>query len=559
VKVCTSRQMAAIDRETIDGGVPGLELMERAGEALTAHLLDFLAEHEDGHAGGCADGCCGHDHEGREPGVLIVCGKGNNGGDGLVMARLAALQGAAVQVLMLAPVPDLSPDAQANHERLPDAVQVWVTAPDEWAAAFRRLAERATVVVDAVFGTGVTPPLRAHHADLFRAMNDAGLPCLAVDIPSGVDGDDGRVDPVAVAADLTVTVGLPKRGLLLAPGRDFTGDIEVVDIGFADEVCARHTDDLHWRPREDYLTLLPPRSTSSHKYQCGRLLVMAGSRAYGGAAHLAGLGGLRSGAGLVTVAAPAGLETALRVGLPEALIAPLAETAAGTLAPPDAGTLAALTTRQDAVALGPGLGADAETDRWVVAFLRTAPRELPVVLDADGLNAFARQGEAPAGGGRPLVLTPHAGEFARLTGLAAADIAAEPWRHAAEWARRWQAVVVLKGSPTFIAGPDGAVHINPSGDDALARGGSGDVLTGLIGGLLAQGARPLDAALLGAYVHGLAGTRAAGQMSSRAVLVREMAAALGPVLLDMEREASGDAALRERIWPTAARREGDMA
>jgi len=250
------------------------------------------------------------------------------------------------------------------------------------------------------------------------------------------------------------------------------------------------------------------------------------------------------------VAAPAGLEIPLRVGLPEALYAALAETPRGTVAPLAAEAAAALAGRQDALAIGPGLDADPATDAWLTAWLPTLPAHLPVVLDADGLGAFARTGAVLDGGGRPLVVTPHAGEFARLTGQSSDEVKQEPWAQAARWAARWRAVVLLKGSPTFIAAPDGAVHVNPSGDDALARGGSGDVLTGLIGGLLAQGLAPLEAALLGAYVHGLAGTRAAAEGSSRAVLVREIAAAIGPVLLAMEQEASGRADLREKLWPT---------
>ena len=319
--------------------------------------------------------------------MLVVCGKGNNGGDGLVVARLLAGEGVGVAVLLLADPSGLSPDAAANFAALPDAVEVVAPAPADWAEAAADLADEADLVVDAVFGTGIKPPLRGPWPDLFRTLNDAGRPCLAVDIPSGVGGDDGRVDPVAVAADLTVTVGLPKRGLLLPPGRDFAGEIEVVDIGFADEVCARHAGAEHWLTRGDYLQLLPPRRTWSHKYQCGTVLVVAGSRAFGGAAHLAGLGALRSGAGLVTMVVPEGIGIPIRVGLPEAVIAAVPETEAGTIAPLAAASFASLLGARRAVALGPGLCDDPDTDRWVVDLLSRLDR--PCVVDADGLGAFA--------------------------------------------------------------------------------------------------------------------------------------------------------------------------
>ena len=534
--VSTATQMAAIDHETIAGGITGEKLMERAGQAMTEILLDFMAEIGSGHEG--------HDHG---DGVLIICGKGNNGGDGLVMARLLAQHQCAVTVMLLAGPPELSTDALLNFGRLPKNVTVVIPEVDSWPETFSGLAEEASVVVDAIFGTGVKPPLRGSYLDLIRAVNDTGLPCLAVDIPSGVSGDDGRVDPVAVAADLTVTVGLPKLGLLLAPGRDFVGDIEVVDIGFPDDICQKHAGELNWLPRQDYLAMLPPRPGTTHKYKTGRMLVVAGSRDYGGAAHLAGLGALRSGAGLVVMAVPLCLETATRIILPEAVTRAVAETGAGTIAPLSSTVMDSMFENQRALAVGPGLGADSATDGWMVDLLKNLT--LPVVVDADALSAFARTGAEPAFGSEQVVLTPHAGELARLTGLGSEEIERRRLQLTGELAARWNVVLMLKGSPSLIAAPDGRVFINPTGDDALARGGSGDVLTGLVGGLLAQGLGALEAALLGAYIHGQAGTVAARGRSNRSVLVREIAAAIGPVFEEMEKEASSTAPLREMIWP----------
>ena len=235
--------------------------------------------------------------------------------------------------------------------------------------------------------------------------------------------------------------------------------------------------------------------------------------------------------------------------MPEALIAALDETKAGTCASVPAEGLAALLLGQSAVAVGPGLDAHSDTDRWLVDFL--AGLDLPAVVDADGLGAFARLGVPPRFGGPEVVLTPHPGELGRLLGLSVPQVLEDRFAIAAKTARQWGVVVMLKGSPSLIAAPDGRIFINPSGDDALARGGSGDVLTGLIGGLLAQGSPALEAALLGAYVHGKAGTLAAEGQSTRSVLVRETAGAIGAVFEDLEMTASLDANLREKIWPVA--------
>ena len=540
MRVCTARQMAAIDRETIAGGIRGDTLMERAGTAMTEHLLDFLDE---------------LDTHGQEPQVLVLCGKGNNGGDGLVVARLLAEQEIPVVVLLLAGGAPLSDDAATNRDRLPTAVTVVDPPREQWDETLALLLEEADVVVDAVFGTGIQPPLRGEIADLVRQVNDAGLPCVALDIPSGVCGDDGRVDPVAVAADLTITVQMPKLGLLLPPGRDFTGRLEIVDIGFPETIRDRHAMALQWLTPADYLELLPPRRSDAHKYECGSVLGIGGSAAFGGAAHLMGLGALRSGAGMVTLGIPAGLEMSLHASLPEVILAALARTDNGTIAPVPETVAAALLERKDAVALGPGLGADTETDAWVVDFLKRLDR--PVVVDADGLGAFARAGVHPACGQGGAVLTPHAGELGRLAGLSSAAVVARRFELLPELAAAWGAVVLLKGSPSLIAAPDGRLFLNSSGDDALARGGSGDVLTGLIGGLLAQGLDPLDAALLGAHVHGRAGTLAAEGRGTRSVRVVEIAAAIGPVFESMEKDASSSAELRERLWPISRAGESE--
>lgn len=537
MRVCTARQMAAIDAETIAAGTPGYELMERAGLAMTDHVLDFLDHTIEANRA-----------QGR---VLVLCGKGNNGGDGLVVARCLCEAGLSVAVMMMADRDDLSAETRRNYDCLPPGVDVLHPARDHWVGAVGPLLDEADIVVDAIFGTGITPPLREPYVQLISTVNDSGVPSVALDIPSGVAGDDGRVDPVALAADLTITVGLPKRGLLLAPGRDFAGDIQVVDIGFPAKICNAHSSDHHWLSRKDYLSLLPPRPTHCHKYDFGRVAVLAGSRTYGGAAYLAGLGALRSGVGLVKMAVPLELVQSVRTGLPEALAVGLATTEAGTIERVPGTMMEHLLAQQNAVVLGPGLDADAATDAWVVDFLKQL--DVPVIVDADGLGAFSRLGAEPQFGPGPVILTPHAGELGKLAGLDSSEVVARRFELIPELAARWGVVLMLKGSPSLIAGPDGRLFINPTGDDALARGGSGDVLSGLIGGLLAQGIPALEAALLGAYIHGLAGTLASENSSPRSVLVRETAAAIGSVFGAMEKEASSHAHLRHQIWPVSSK------
>lgn len=518
MRIATSGQMAAIDRETISGGVPGLELMERAGQEMVYVILEHFPEVVPPNL------------------VAICCGRGNNGGDGLVVARLLSGFGFEVTVMMLCRRDDLSRDAAKNFVKLPSDVRVVQVEDGQWVETWLDLSAEAELLIDAIFGTGIKPPLRGEYIELCQAFDVADAPVVSLDIPSGVDGDNGCVDPEAVCADLTITVGLPKLGLLLPPGRDNTGNMVVVDIGFPGDICEKHTDELYYLTEMDYAALLPARSSETHKYSAGTTLVLAGSREFGGAGLLAGLGALRSGSGLVTLALPAEHVPAATVFLPEAVIRPLTTGSSGGLCPLGDDVEAWLLTKQNALAVGPGMGADPETDAFLVSWLGNLP--LPMVVDADALNAFARNGSPLRFKSPVTILTPHVAEMARLTDLGVSEIRNDPIGVARKYAERWNAVVVLKGSPTVVAHPAGPVVVNPTGNDALAHGGTGDVLTGLIGGLLSQGLDAFKAAILGCWLHGRAGDYAGLEGSRRCVLAREVADALPLAFADLETEWS---------------------
>jgi len=510
MRIATADQMAAIDRETITGGVPGLDLMECAGREMTWQLLREFPELT------------------PPARITVVCGKGNNGGDGLVMARLLHVFDVV-----------LTHDDTGHHKPSPVPFQMALEqlgvepGHDQWAQRAYDLCAESELMIDAVFGTGIKPPVRGDYVSLFAALGDGSCAVLSLDIPSGVAGDDGFVDPVAVRADATVTVGLPKLGLLLPPGRDHVGRLSVVDIGFADDICEHHTDDLHFLLPSDYADLLPARASTAHKYTTGTVLVLAGSRRYGGAALLAGLGALRSGAGLVSLALPESHAPAALGFIPEALVRPLPTGASGGLSAPAPDALADLLIRQDALAVGPGLGDDPETDAWILDWLGKIDR--PLVVDADGVSAFARLGRAPCFAHREVVLTPHGGELARLAGVDPEVLAAERLSRVPELARNWGVTLVAKGSPTLIAAPGCGLVLNPTGHDALAHGGTGDVLTGLIGGLLAQGADAYTSAVLGCWLHGRAGELVAARDGTRrTLLAREIGAALPEAFAELE-------------------------
>ncbi|MGZ8629929.1 MAG: NAD(P)H-hydrate dehydratase [Actinomycetota bacterium] len=476
--VLTPEQAAQLDRETQAKGVPAEVLMERAGRAV-AHAAAELA-------GGVY---------GRR--AVVVCGTGNNGGDGLVAARHLARWGMRVAVLAVAPLDELREPSATNLARLGEQrLDVRSGSEDR----LERELARADVAVDAIFGTGFHGDPRGAWAAAIEALNGASTPVVAVDIPSGVDGATGAVGADAVWAELTVTFGAAKVGVVLLPGAERAGTVRVVDIGFPDELVRAEVGLIE---PDDVESVLPRRSPEGHKRSTGVLLVIAGSRAMTGAPALIARAAGRAGAGLVTVATPLDALSAVRSHAMEAVFLPLAQTDDGTVAIEALDPLLEALGRADAVAIGPGLTRNEETSRLVRDVVRLSP--VPVVLDADGLNAFAGDAGALRERSAAAVLTPHDGEYSRLMDVDADATASDRIGAARRLVSTTGAVVLLKGSRTLISGPDGETRVNPTGSAVLATAGTGDVLTGVIGGLLARGLDPLDAASAGAYTHGLAG------------------------------------------------------
>jgi NAD(P)H-hydrate epimerase len=498
LKLVTSEQMRAIDARAIrDHGVPGLVLMENAGRSVVSAMEGFF--------GGLA---------GRS--YAIVCGRGNNGGDGLVVARLLHSMGLPVVCVLLAEPRSLSGDAAANYERATASGVEVALAPDS--ASFAPLKWRLSgcdVIIDAILGTGLARDVSGLAREVIDFLAALGKPVVAVDIPSGLSADTGKAQGAALQAALTVTFGCPKLGQAVYPGAGLVGRLEVADIGIPEAAVEAEGVLGHLLEAEEAASLLRPRPPDGHKGTFGHLLVVAGSVGKTGAAAMTSQAAARSGAGMVTLGSPQSVNPILAAKLTEVMTEPLPEEPRAALR-----RVEELSGGKDALAVGPGLSTAAGMSEFLCALVREC--RLPMVIDASGLALLAADVAALGDAQAPRVLTPHPGEMARLMGISAAQVQADRIGSATRFAAEHRAVVVLKGARTVIAAPDGRFWVNASGTVAMATGGMGDVLCGLVGGLLAQGYGPLAAALLAAYWHGLAGEMAAERLAEVGVLASDV-------------------------------------
>ena len=537
IKVLNSDQMRACDAAAIEGyRIPSVVLMENAGSQVVETMIDWFGE--------------------AQPfSIAVVCGKGNNGGDGLVIARHLHNLGREVLVYMLAPTDQIKGDPGTNL-RIVEALGIEVVECAGKPIDFSGF----DCIVDAVLGTGLACAARAPMADAIEAINSSGVPVVSVDLPSGLSSDSGRIPGATVAADLTVTLAAPKLCCVLGPAEELCGDLVVVDIGIPHEVIDGVEDAVQLLTPAHCARLLRARESDSHKGTFGHVLIVAGALGTTGAAALTANAATRSGAGLVTVATPERVYPIVAAKLDEPLVKPLPDSNKGELGAGAENSILELCATVDVLALGPGIGTSEEVVAVVEEVLSVA--EVPAVIDADGLNAYAGRAEQLRSGA-PRILTPHPGEAARLLGRSTAEVQEDRIGTALQLAELTGAVVVLKGHRTVIADSDGRVAINPTGNPGMATGGSGDVLAGLIAGWLAQDEvahgptesrstraeiRGFSAACLGTFLHGLAGDRAAknlGEISLAAGdLLGELPSAIESIragvhdLVDLE--AAGD-------------------
>jgi len=516
--------MRSLDEEAWQRyGIPGIVLMENAGLSVVQHLLERFWERRPA---------------GRK--ALILAGPGNNGGDGLVVGRHLYNRGAGVEILLTA-APDLySGDAAVNLKIVAAAgIPHWVFD----AGALDRLAgaiERADLIVDALFGTGFRGVPQEPLASLIRMVNASGKPALAIDLPSGMEADTGAVAGACIKAGLTVTLGLPKLGLYLDPGAGYAGEIVVGDISFppglaGDEALDAGQAAFYLIDAPLVAGFIPPRRAADHKGSYGHVAVVGGAVGYTGAVALSASAALRSGAGLVTAVVPASLYPVLAVKLTEAMTRPAPESSGGGFARTAGTALGDLFGRATVLAVGPGMGQDPETAVFLHDLLSRS--ELPMVIDADALNLLARDrgllsDPLLAARRKRWVLTPHPGEMSRLLNTSIKEVQADRVGMAMQASQAWGATVVLKGAHTIVA-EGGQVLINPTGNPGLATGGTGDVLAGLIAGLLAQGLAPVQAASAGVYIHGLAADRLAAARGMAGLIAGDLLEELPPVLKEI--------------------------
>ncbi|MDF1536610.1 MAG: NAD(P)H-hydrate dehydratase [bacterium] len=513
MKTVSPQQMREIDRLTIEEyGVPSMVLMENAGGALADEIERRFEE--------------------KRLTITVIAGPGNNGGDGMVAARHLAERGHEVVVFLAAPKAAFKGDAKAQLRiltRLGLELSV-LSSPASFERAFAR-AGRSDSVIDSLFGTGLKKPVEGPWAECVRIINSCPGLVISADIPSGLDGGTGHPHGECVTADVTVTFGLPKTGLLLYPGAHFAGEVVVVDIGIPSDVIESIGLPGQVIGSEAVNHVYRERWPDTHKGTYGHVLLCCGSTGRIGAGILASRGALRAGAGLVTLAVPASAVLYADAATPEVMVEPLPENDGGSLSSKGLTALKGLLESRDALAIGPGLSTDPEVGKLVKGVLMEV--NCPAVVDADALNVLAGGigllKERSAG----TVLTPHPGEMARILGIDSREVQRDRIGSALKAASLSGAVVVLKGAGTVVAEPGGSYFINTTGNPGMATGGSGDVLTGMIGALLAMGHGPVESSIAAVHLHGAAGDHAAERVSEHALTASDIIESLGTVLREL--------------------------
>ncbi|MFB0509650.1 MAG: NAD(P)H-hydrate dehydratase [bacterium] len=499
MRIVSGSEMRGIDKAAEKKyGIPSIILMENAGLGVCNVIEEYFPSLSNLK-------------------ILVICGKGNNGGDGFVVARHLINSGAEVSVVLLGKKNEIMGDAKTNRQILEkSSVRV---VEIKTVAQLKRLTSdfNPDVAIDAIFGTGFSGQPKGFYRETIKFINQLPAFIIAVDIASGVDADDGSVKEDAIMADATVTMGFLKRGHILFPGRTYSGDIWIADIGIPVKTI-NNQGNTFLIDGELVKNILPKRLAQGHKGTFGTALILAGSRGYSGAAVLTSLAALRSGAGLVKLGVPEAIINPIEAKLTEVVKFALPQTKAQTFAVSGLALILEQAKTADVLAIGPGITTNPETKELELAILKQV--KVPVVIDADGVNNLTQAiiKQLKAG----LVLTPHPGELSRLIGKSPSEINAQRIEIGRQYAKEFNSTLVIKGAPTVISSQDGKVYVNPTGNNGLGSGGSGDVLTGIITGLIAQGCSSLNAAIAGVYLHGLAADLAVAEKNEYALIATDV-------------------------------------
>ena len=527
--IVTAKEMARIDARAIeDFGIPSTCLMETAGSRAAAEIWARYGR----------------------PGlrVVIACGKGNNGGDGFVIARYLMNLGAKVSVFILSPPEDVTGDPAVFLKILVDmGISPKTILEGEDIAHLASAAADADIFVDAMLGTGFSPPARGLMAEALSALSMLETPVASVDIPSGLDATLGSAEPPHIRAALTLTFGALKRSHVLMPAAQMAGEVVCLDIGIPAACVEKEGVSVHLTEPSDVADFLPERRADAHKGDAGQLLIIAGSSGMMGAALMTSLATLRIGGGLVTLAVPEPLAMVVEAGPPEVMALPLPATTSGTFDPAAFDLILEKAEEMDALVVGPGLTTHPRTVELVQRLIQHLDK--PIVLDADGLNGLSQDLTVLNGPHANLILTPHPGEMARLLRISPKEVQADRVQIAVDFAARHRLHLALKGAGTIVAMPDGGVWINPTGTPALATAGAGDVLAGTIGGLLGQALAPEPALVAGVYLHGLAGEIAAEEFGEVGITATDLLPALPKTRRLVSQLAAEKKAVGESLVP----------
>jgi NAD(P)H-hydrate epimerase len=515
MKLLTAQQMREIDRSaSSDYHIPSIVLMENAGIKTVDAIYDLLAVQ-------------------RGNTVVILAGKGNNGGDGLVAARHLINNGINVDIFLMGNPEEMTTDTYTNYKILVKmSTRIYPLLEEKDLNQLMLSLLESDLIVDAIYGTGFKGILDSFNSRVVKLVNSCKSPVVAVDIPSGVEADTGKVHGEAIKASRTVTFALPKIGLVFEPGKDYTGTLTVADITIPKQLL--EDDNLKTNLITETMVhpFIKPRKPESHKGTYGHGLVIGGSAGMTGAVMMSGSAALKTGAGLVTAAVPKSLLPVVETGLLEVMTIPLPETRQAAISLEALPVIESLLGRVSVCAIGPGMSSYPEANAILRFVLERAG--IPVIIDADGINALQGDPEILRNRQVPVVLTPHPGEMARLLGKGIQEIQANRMVIAREFAQEYGVTLVLKGNKTLVAAPSGAIYVNMTGNPGMATAGSGDVLCGLITGLIAQGIKPQDAAIVGVYVHGLAGDCASKIKGQRGLIAGDLIDSIPDILKQFE-------------------------